>query len=96
MASTISVRELRNHTADVVSRVEAGEALTLTVNGRPVADLVPHGARRHSMPATELAERFARRAPSSPAAARVRDMDDLTTDDVVEAIEAGYGRARRA
>jgi antitoxin (DNA-binding transcriptional repressor) of toxin-antitoxin stability system len=35
----ISVRELRNHTADVLRRVEAGERLRVTVDRRPVAQL---------------------------------------------------------
>jgi prevent-host-death family protein len=38
----ISVRELRNHTADVVAAVRAGERVSLTVNRMPVADIVPH------------------------------------------------------
>ncbi len=37
----VSVRELRNHTADVLRRVEAGERLRVTVDRRPVAELVP-------------------------------------------------------
>jgi len=50
----ISVRELRNRTSEVMARVEAGEALTLTVRGRPVADIVPHGQRRDAIPAGEF------------------------------------------
>jgi prevent-host-death family protein len=46
MPREISVRELRNHTADVVAAVQAGERLSLTVNRRPVADIVPHQASR--------------------------------------------------
>jgi len=38
----VSVRELRNATAQVVARVRAGEPVTLAVNGTPVADIVPH------------------------------------------------------
>jgi prevent-host-death family protein len=38
----VSVRDLRNDTAAIVARVRAGEALTLTVNRQPVADIVPH------------------------------------------------------
>lgn len=34
-------RELRNRTADVLREVEAGGTARITVNGRPVADLVP-------------------------------------------------------
>lgn len=44
MAREISVRELRNHTADVVAAVRSGERLSLTVNRTPVADIVPHVA----------------------------------------------------
>ncbi len=37
----VSVRDLRNHGGDVLDRVEAGERVTVTRNGRPVAELVP-------------------------------------------------------
>lgn len=37
----IGVRELRNDVSAILRRVEAGERLTITVNGRPVAELVP-------------------------------------------------------
>jgi len=37
----VSVRQLRNHTAEVLRRVEAGEMLLVTVDRRPVAELVP-------------------------------------------------------
>jgi prevent-host-death family protein len=33
---------LRNKTADLLRRVEAGESMVITVRGKPVADLVPH------------------------------------------------------
>jgi prevent-host-death family protein len=39
--ATIPQRELRNDTAAVLRRVEAGETVRITSNGRPVADLVP-------------------------------------------------------
>lgn len=45
MSGDVSVRELRNHTADVLRRVEAGERLRVTVDRRPVAELVPLPAR---------------------------------------------------
>jgi len=43
MAQTISQRELRNDNAEIMRRVEAGESFVVTRNGKPVADLVPHG-----------------------------------------------------
>jgi prevent-host-death family protein len=64
MPRDVSIRELRNSTANVVKEVEAGERLTLTVNGRPVADIVPHAAQRDPwVPAAEL-RRILRDAPA--------------------------------
>lgn len=53
--SDVPSRELRNDTAGVLRRVEAGEDVTITVSGRPVARLVPlQRARRHWMSKAEL------------------------------------------
>ena len=45
VSDEVSVRELRNHTAAVLRRVEAGERLRVTVDRRPVAELSPLPAR---------------------------------------------------
>jgi len=45
VSDEISVRELRNHTADVLRRVESGERLRVTVDRRPVAELSPLPSR---------------------------------------------------
>jgi prevent-host-death family protein len=37
----VASRELRNDTAGVLRRVQEGNRLTITVNGKPVAELVP-------------------------------------------------------
>lgn len=37
----VSARDLRNHTAAILRRVEAGERLRITVSRRPVAELAP-------------------------------------------------------
>lgn len=37
----MTIRELRNHGGDVVDRVAAGERVTITRAGRPVAELRP-------------------------------------------------------
>lgn len=53
----VATRELRNDTAGVLRRVEAGEIVVITVRGKPVADLIPH--RRDEprwMPRGELIE----------------------------------------
>ena len=41
MSDQVSVRELRNHTAEVLRRVESGTRLQVTVDRRPVAELIP-------------------------------------------------------
>ena len=49
--ATIPQRDLRNRVSEMLRRAESGERLTVTVDGRPVAELGPlAGARR---PATE-------------------------------------------
>jgi prevent-host-death family protein len=37
----VSIRELRNHGGEVIDRVTAGEHVTVTRSGRPVAELRP-------------------------------------------------------
>lgn len=66
MPRSVSIRELRNSTASVVSELEAGERLTLTVNRRPVADILPYVESRDPwVPAAEL-RRIVREAPADP------------------------------
>jgi len=68
--SEISARDLRNHTAAVLRRVEAGERLQVTVSRRPVAELAPLG--RHCWVSGAALERVLRDAPADPAL-----LDDL-------------------
>jgi len=42
----IAQKELRNNVGEVLRRAEAGETLTVTVAGRPVAELGPVHRRR--------------------------------------------------
>lgn len=72
MARAVSIRELRNSTSAVVSELEAGERLTLTVNSRPVADILPHVEDRDPwVPVSEL-RRIVTEAPAD-----VSLLDDL-------------------
>jgi prevent-host-death family protein len=57
----VSVRDLRNRTAQVVAAVQAGERVTLLNHGRPVADIVPHIQRTRWVPGAWLAEQLAER-----------------------------------
>lgn len=53
--ATIPQKELRNNVAEVLRRAEAGEEFTITVSGRPVAQLGPTHARRW-IPGNRLAD----------------------------------------
>ncbi len=43
--ATIPQKELRNNVGEVLRRAEAGERFTITVSGRPVAELGPTRGR---------------------------------------------------
>lgn len=46
LVATIPQKELRNNVGEVLRRAEAGEQMTITVAGRPVAELGPARTRR--------------------------------------------------
>lgn len=83
----VSVRELRNHTARVISAIESGEPVVLTVHGRPVADIIPRSTRSERRPSELLLSDLA--AVSALAAeldvtSDAADFDTgLTTDDLL-------------
>lgn len=56
MADEVSVRELRNRTAEVLRRVEGGERLRITVDRRPVAELAPLPQRSTWVPRRRAVE----------------------------------------
>ncbi len=59
---SIPQKALRNQVGEVLRRVEAGETLTVTVAGRPVAELSP-AARRRWVAGPALAEVWRGTAP---------------------------------
>ncbi len=73
---------LRNNTRALLDRVEAGEAITITVDGRPVAILQPAGRRPRFM----AREAFVRDVLAHRADPGLRaDLHELapdTTDDL--------------
>lgn len=82
MSVVIRQSELRNDNAAVMRRVAEGESFVVTVNGRPVADVVPHHrgtGRRRFVPVAELAEAFAAGPVSDPTAWR----NDLTAAEEI-------------
>lgn len=50
----VASRELRNSTRSLLDRVEAGETITITVDGRPAAVLAPIGRRPRWVPRSEF------------------------------------------
>lgn len=58
MATDVPQRDLRNHTADLLRRVERGERLRITVHGHPVAELVPTGPGATFVARQELLDEF--------------------------------------
>jgi prevent-host-death family protein len=69
---TVTIRELRNRGGEVMDRVEAGEQLLVTRDGRPVAQLRP--VRRPGLRAEALLTRWRRLKPVDPEAFRA-DID---------------------
>lgn len=70
----VTVRDLRNRSADVLGRVERGESLTVTRDGEPVARVVPLPRR-----AAGVEELIARRRhlPAVDADRLRHDIDEL-------------------
>lgn len=78
----IASRELRNDTRAVLRRVEAGEDVTITVNGRPVAVLRPIGSRRLWMSRAEFLRRFDGAQADAGLTAELAELAPDTTDDL--------------
>jgi antitoxin (DNA-binding transcriptional repressor) of toxin-antitoxin stability system len=69
----VTIRELRNQGGEIVDRAAAGERITITRSGRPVAEL---RALRTPLSAGAVLER-ARRLPDMDPVALRRDIDEL-------------------
>lgn len=70
----VTIREIRNHGGHVVDRVEAGESMTITRDGKPVATLSP--LEPPTVPLSLLLERWVTLPPMDPRSLR-RDIDEL-------------------
>lgn len=76
----VSVRDLRNDTAKVIAAVEAGTPVTLTVHGRPVADIVPRSQRQERRPSDVVYAELARLSDLAREAG-IQGRTDLTDYD---------------
>jgi prevent-host-death family protein len=77
----VASRELRNATRALLDRVEAGETLTITVDGRPVALLAPIGRRRRWLPRREFAEIVQTSQADAGLAADLEELAGEMTDE---------------
>ncbi|MGH7987930.1 MAG: type II toxin-antitoxin system Phd/YefM family antitoxin [Candidatus Binataceae bacterium] len=78
---TIPQRELRNRISHVLREVEAGTRMRITVDGRPVAELVPIGARRMFVSKDEVVA-LLRRAPLDRQFERDLEIIGATIDEM--------------
>ncbi|WP_432497983.1 type II toxin-antitoxin system Phd/YefM family antitoxin [Kineococcus gypseus] len=81
---TIRVRDLRDHCAQLIREVEAGETFTVTSHGRPVATLAPvrppSTGPRTFVPADEVAGALSHLGPGLAEGLR-RDLAGFDLED---------------
>ncbi|HZN43618.1 MAG TPA: type II toxin-antitoxin system prevent-host-death family antitoxin [Actinomycetota bacterium] len=80
--SEVASRELRNNTRALLDRVEAGEAVTITVAGRPVAVLRPLPRRERWLSREEFVRTIAAHQADPGLTAELRELAGETTDDL--------------
>jgi prevent-host-death family protein len=81
MATDIPQRELRNNTASLLRRVEAGERLRITVHGHPIAELVPVDRAEQFVPFDELVAGLGElMRAEDPLDRELRDLDEPPRD----------------
>lgn len=79
----VAARDLRNHTAEVLRRVQSGEEIDVLQNNQPVAKLIPIRGKRRWIPGKEVAVALERLSPDSTGlAAELREVLTETTDDL--------------
>jgi len=77
--SSVSIRDLRNHGGEVVDRAAAGEHITITRDGRPVAEL--RAVPRPALSAEALIALWRRLPVADPG--RLRDDIDALLDSTL-------------
>ena len=80
--SQVASRELRNNTRSLLDRVQAGEVITITVDGRPVAVLQPVGRRPVWLAREEFVRLILPHQADAALRAELRALAPDTTDDI--------------
>ncbi len=79
MNRTITQRELRNESGEIMRRLDEGEAFTVTRNGTPVGELTP--LRRHRFVAADTVIAMFQNAPAINAERFRSDLDAVAGQD---------------
>ncbi|SNY80824.1 prevent-host-death family protein [Nocardia amikacinitolerans] len=87
----IPQRQLRNNVSGVLREVRSGHSYTITVDGAPVADLIPHRRtrRRTAVPRDEVLAAFVGLSPAA------HDWAAESAEVVDDSIFDPYDRAHR-
>ena len=80
--TVVASRELRNQTRALLDRVAAGERITITVQGRPVAELTPVANRPIWMGRERFASQVLAFQADASLSAELDELSDETTDDL--------------
>ena len=78
----VASRELRNSTRALLDRVADGERVVVTVNGRPVAELVPVAERPQWMTKDRFVRDVLAHQADAGLASELQALADDTTDDL--------------
>ncbi|BBZ44574.1 type II toxin-antitoxin system Phd/YefM family antitoxin [Mycobacterium parmense] len=80
MAKQITQRELRNHSGEIMRRLDQGDSFVVTRNGIPVGELSP--LRRHRFVTGETAVAAFRGAPPVDFERFRADLDQVAAQDI--------------
>ncbi|MEK7425631.1 MAG: type II toxin-antitoxin system prevent-host-death family antitoxin [Actinomycetota bacterium] len=80
--AAVASRELRNHTRALLDRVDAGEVITIAVDGREVAELRSIAREGRWMKRAEFARRVLTHQADAELHAELRQLAPDTTDEL--------------
>jgi prevent-host-death family protein len=80
MAESITQRELRNESGEIMRRLDQGESFVVTRNGAPVGELTP--LRRHRFVTSVVAVAIFKNAPSIDPGRFRADIDGWADQDI--------------
>ncbi len=78
----VASRELRNNTRALLDRVAEGECMTITVRGRPVAELAPIAQRQRWMRRGQFIREVLAHQADPGLTADLKSLAEETTDDL--------------